>query len=264
MAVSLKLTFVVLKTYWSGSLRLKVSLLLDACLIVVPMLCSAQETEPALKHSTLGVGLKFSSLGVGFDTALPVTSRSNVRLGVNIFNYSRDDSAGGVTYKGTVRFRSVQTSYDWFPWGGSFHISPGVLIHNGNRVRALASVPGGGVFSLHETDYQSSPSDPVHGNADIDFHPVAPLLLVGWGNLIPRRQKRFVIPFEVGIVYHGTPNTLLNFAGTACDQSGLDCRDISIDPRIQSDIEFERSQLRRDVSSFKVYPIVSIGFALNF
>lgn len=131
---------------------------------MIPALGSAQ-TESIKPFSRLGIAIKISSLGPGIEAATPLTFRSNLRAGFNMFNYDRSFNQDGITYAGQLRFRSVEAHYDWFPFAGTFHLSPGVLVYNGNQLAANASVPGGKTFTLNHTTYASDPTDPINGTA---------------------------------------------------------------------------------------------------
>lgn len=234
-------------------------------------LCLAQEivkTEIPKKSSEhvsrLGIGLKMSSLGAGVEIATPVTSHSNLRAGFNMFIYGRPFDTDGLTYQGEFYLRSAQINYDWFPFRGAFHLSPGLLIYDGNKLRADINVPGGHIFSIDRNTFRSDPKDPIRGDASITFWKVAPAFLVGWGNLIPRKRQRFTFPFEVGVVFHGQPNVAFSLTGKACDSKGHYCSGITSDPTGQNYISDERAQIHRDVSFFKFYPVISGGFAFNF
>lgn len=225
--------------------------------------CSAQ-TEPTKLFSRLGIAIKASLLGVGVEAATPLAPRSNLRAGFNIFSYDRSFNKDGVTYAGQLRFRSVEAHYDWFPFGGSFHLSPGVLVYNGNQIAANASVLGSKTFTLNHTTYVSDPTNPLAGTGKVDFVKAGPMLTVGWGNLIPRNHRHFSVPFEVGFIYTGAPRTALSMWGGACDSSGVNCFDAGSDPTFQANVQAEKIKLDNDMSAFKFYPVISIGFAFNF
>ena len=239
----------------------RVTVLLSLALLSIG--ASGQEPQPPLKHFSFEIGLKFSTLGAGIDAAVPVTYHSNLRFGFNAFNYSRDERQDGILYSGEISFRSVQATYDWFPFRGTFHLSPGLLVYNGNRLTAKASVPASQAFTLQNTSYVSDPTNPLHGNASVDFFKTNPMILAGWRNLIPR-MGRFGIPFEFGIIYDGTPQSFLELSGGACDPTGANCRNISTDPTIQSNTQFVRDQFKRKVSPFKVYPVISVLLSFPF
>jgi hypothetical protein len=205
----------------------------------------------------IGVGVKLSTLGGGIEAATRLTRHSNVRAGFNTFAFDHDFTKDGVAYVGHLNLRSLQANYDWFPFGGSFHLSPGLLVHNGNRVRADASMP-------MDQSYGANFTRPITGNGTIEFSRVAPMLLVGWGNLVSRRGKRLSFPFEIGVIYHGAPRASLNMNGVVCDSSGVYCLDAASDAMVQNGIRAEQSKLNHDVSPFKFYPVISFGVGYSF
>jgi hypothetical protein len=231
--------------------------------LMLPTLCSAQ-AESSKPFSRLGIAIKVSSLGAGAEAATPLTYRSNLRAGFNMFSYDRGFNKDGVAYAAQLRFRSVEAHYDWFPFGGSFHLSPGVLVYNGNQLAANASVPGGKTFTLNNTTYASDATDPIAGTGKVDFAKAGPMFTVGWGNLLPRNHRHFSVPFEVGVIYTGAPRTALNLAGSACDADGVNCLSVNSDPTFQANVQAERNKLNKDMSAFKFYPVISVGFAFNF
>jgi hypothetical protein len=240
-----------------------VSLFLVA--LIHPGNCFAQEGEEYSKpFSGLGIAIKASSLGAGVEAATPLTYRSNLRVGFNVFSYDRGFNKDGIAYAARLRFLSTDAHYDWFPFGGSFHLSPGILFYNGNQITANASVPGRNTFTLNNTTYTSDPSDPIAGTGKVDFVKAGPMFTVGWGNLLPRNHRRFSVPFEIGFVYTGAPRASLNIGGSACDASGLFCQSVSSDPTFQANVQSEKDKLDKDMSAFKFYPVISVGFAFNF
>ena len=210
----------------------------------------------------IGVGIKVSMLGIGGEVALAVTQRSNVRFGFNVFSYGHTFDKDGVTYKGTLDLRSAQATYDLF-FLKEFHISPGILIYNGNKVTANASVPGGQSFTLSNVNYLSDAADPVSGTGKLTVYKAAPMLLVGFGNLVPR-SRHFSTSFEIGAAYQGPPRVTLNLSGSACDSTGLFCRSISSDPTIQANVVSEQAKLNKSASPYKFYPVVSFGVGFKF
>jgi hypothetical protein len=234
-------------------------------LVVVTLLtvCSAQ-TESDKPFSRLGVGIKASLLGAGIEAATPLTARSNLRGGFNMFSYDRGFNKDGVAYAAQLRFRSVEAHYDWFPFNGSFHLSPGVLVYNGNQLTANAFVPGGHTFTLNNTTYSSDPADPINGTGKIDFIKAGPMVTVGWGNLLPRNHHHFSVPVELGVIYTGAPRTALNLGGSACDAAGLICFSTTSNATFQANVQAEQDKLNKDMSAFKFYPVISVGFGFNF
>jgi hypothetical protein len=214
--------------------------------------------------SRIAVGVKMSLLGAGIEVATPVTYHTNVRVGFNAFSYSRGFTDDGINYNANLSFRSVETHFDWFPFTKSFHLSPGLMIYNGNKVTANAAVGGGQQFTLNNVSYTSDPATPVSGTGKVDFNKVAPTFLLGWGNLLPRSERHFSVPFEFGVVFAGSPKSTLNLTGSACDSTGANCQNVATDPTIQSNVIAQQNKLNNDMSFFKAYPALSLGFGYKF
>src|SRR5262245_50475571 len=104
------------------------SLLASALAVTSPCFAQSGEALPRL-----GIGTKFSTLGIGVEAATAVTDQSNVRGGFNMFSYDHSFRQDGIEYGAQLKLRSVEAHYDWF-FGNGFHVSPGVLVHSRNRV----------------------------------------------------------------------------------------------------------------------------------
>ena len=129
----------------------------------------------------MGVGIRPSTLGAGAEVAASLSNKLNVRGGVNIFQYSRGFNHDGITYKGQLHLRSGEAHLDWYPLGHTFHLSPGLLVYNGNGATATANVPGGSTFTLGGTTYTSDPTNPIMGTGKLDFVKAAPTAMFGFG-----------------------------------------------------------------------------------
>lgn len=235
-------------------------------LALAPQVCSAQTFEkPGSTHgSRFAVGIKMSLLGAGVETATPLTTHFNLRAGFNIFDYSGKFHSDGLTYTANLNLRSIQLNFDWFPFHNGFHVSPGLLVYNGNRAYANLSVPSGQLFHLDHNTFRSDPQDPIRGSASVKFRKLAPALLLGWGNLLGRRPHHFSVPFEFGVVFHGQPDFALNLTGSGCDAQNIGCEPIDADSEGKKDILQERARIARTVSTFEYYPVVSVGLAYGF
>jgi hypothetical protein len=231
------------------------------CGVLLAALCSAQSDS----SGHFGVGVKASFLGGGVEAAARATHRTNVRAGFNMISYSRGFNKDGVTYNGSIGFKTVEAHYDIFPFAGSFHVSPGVLAYMGDPITATAAVPGGQSFSLGGTTYYSDVAAPVTGHGKIDFNRAAPLATFGFGNLIPRKaSKHFSVPVEFGAAFQGSPKAALNLAGNVCDSPGVNCRSVATDPTAQANILSEQTKINNSMSFFKAYPIISVGLGYKF
>ena len=230
----------------------------------------AQAVDPVASSmrpfSKLGVGVNVGTLGIGVEAATPLANRFNLRGGGNFFSYSRNIDRSGLTYVANLDLRSVQASLDWFPFGGSFHLSPGAMVYNGTKVAANVQVPTNTAFTLNGVDYYSDPSDPLSGSAKVTFPVAGPQFTAGFGNMVPRKDsKHFSVPFEFGFVYFGTGTTLLNFNGSACTSpGGVNCQKASSYPGFQTNVTAEEAKIEKYVKYARFYPILRIGVSYKF
>src|ERR1017187_9322168 len=147
--------------------------------------------------------------------ATAVTRHSNVRFGFNDFSYSTTTSKDGIAYNATLNLRSAEILYDQ-SIVGSLDISPGVMIYDGNKGTGNASVSAGQSFTLGGQAYYSQAGNPITGAAVIGFRKAAPMLLFGFGNLLPRSRRHFTMNLDLGAVFQGSPSAVLNLNGGAC------------------------------------------------
>ena len=219
---------------------------------------------PWTNRRKLGFAIKMSSLGGGFEVAAPVTYRTNLRAGFNMFSYSRTFQ-DGINYDGQLKFKIMEVHTDFFPWAGKFHISPGMLLYLGSPIIANTGVPGGQRFSFEGASCYSDLHSPITGHGKITFNRAAPMITFGWGNLIPRsRHSRFSIPFEFGIAYQGSPRADFHLSGNLCESPGVNCRSIASESAFQRDFQSGQSKINNSLSFFRFYPIVSVGFGYKF
>jgi len=219
--------------------------------------------DPMRPFSDVGLSLKFGMGGVGFEVATPLGERINLRAGASFLSYNPKFVDDAMNVVGDVKFRTAQASVDYYPFGGKFRVSPGLVLYNGNHITANVVVPGGQSITFDATAYVSSTADPIITNVAASFgHKIAPSLTFGWGNLIPRDGKHWSVPFEMGFEYVGTPRIDLNVSGSACQQGS--CGPITTDPTTKTNVLSEQNTLNHDIAPLRFYPIVSTGIGYRF
>jgi hypothetical protein len=233
-------------------------------LALVGLMLGAGSGTAAAQESHAGIAFKLSTLGAGVDLAVPVGEKVNVRGGFSGLSLNHDFDNDGIDLAAQLKLRSVSAHLDWFPFGGGFHLSPGVMLYNGNEVNATARVPGGETFDLGDESLLSNPANPVTGTFNVSFKKVAPSVMLGWGNIVPRGDRRWSIPFELGVVFSSSPTATLNLSGSACARNGTNCRNIATEPQLQADLREEQDQLNDDLSVLKLIPVLSFGFSFKF
>jgi len=240
-------------------------LLSAACALVnAPVRSFGQDRANGQDLSRVAVGGKISTLGIGIEGAVAVTDHSNVRGSFNILDYSRPGNKDGISYDAHLDLRSIQITYDQY-LGGVFHISPGLLAYNGNRLHGNASAPPGQTFSLGGVRYFSSQTNPVSGTASTDLRKAAPVILFGFGNMLRKSPRHFAVNAEAGIVFQGPPNTTLNLAGEACVISPTaGCLNAATNSIVQTNIQAQERRIDDDLTVFKYYPVLSFGVSWKF
>ena len=245
-----------MRKIWSGEVIAIIVLLLW-----FPLNSAAQNGRR--EGSKVGIGVTLSSLGLGVEAAIPVFGKLNFRGGFNAYDYNHPFHQDGINYDGTFVLRSGEASLDWFPFG-EFHVSPGLLFYNGNKVNATMQVPGGQSITLNGVAYTSDPSNPLNGTGNIVVWRAAPKITVGFGNLIPRSGRRWSFLAEIGLAYQGPPQATLAFQGNACDPSGSNCVNAATNSTVQANIVAEQNKINDKIAPFRFYPIASVGVGFNF
>jgi hypothetical protein len=223
---------------------------------------SAPTILPDLKpFRTFAFGVKADTLGAGFEVATPLALRINLRSSINVFTFDDSFSIDGINYDARLHLKSSETVLDFFPVRG-FHISPGILYVK-NTMSAPAFVAPGQTFVLGSQTFLNSVDDPVSGSASVVYpHTFAPMLLLGFGNIIPRSGRHISVPFEFGVAYTGAPQTSVALNGTACTTSG--CVNFAGNTQAQTFVKQEVYNLNEDLKRFPVFPIISLGLAYRF
>lgn len=227
--------------------------------------------------SRVGIGVGVSPLGIQVQAATNVASHFNVRANYNFFNYGTNFTSSGITANGTLNLSSAGVSLDMYPFHSSFHVSPGLLVINNNKITATVNVPAGSNFTLDGTTYYSANANPgtgatpITGNGLLGLNTNKPAftLKAGWGN-IARRNGHWSVPFEAGVAFVGDPKVNVGLTGWACaDQAQTECFDVAdqTNPQaaaIQSNLTAQIGKWTNDIDLLRFYPIGSVGLAYSF
>ena len=212
--------------------------------------------------SRIAIGTRLGTLGYGVQIATPLASHLNLRGSANFFDFGYGIGVDGANYDSELHLKSGMVSVDYYPFHSSFHVSPGFMIFK-STAGVTMNVPGGNSFSLGDATYTSDPSDPVHGNGAMTFgRTFMPALTIGFGNMIPRRERsHWSVPVDLGLAYTGQNSMHINLAGSACQQGF--CMSTS-DPNIQQNVVQEQNDINESMKRFKIYPILTTGVAYRF
>lgn len=212
-----------------------------------------------------GVALSVGTLGAGIQAATAVAKRTNIRGGFNYFSYSLSGtrSSDNLMYNGSLRLESGEILVDQY-LAGPFHISGGALIYDGFQGTGTVNVAGGQTLTLNSVQYYSSASNPVTGTGTITARKVAPEVLLGLGNLLPRSSRHFSANFDIGVAFQGSPTALLNLTGSTCNTPTTGCAPISANPSVQANITAEQGKINNTLKPFEFYPVLRVSFGYKF
>ena len=216
-------------------------LLAKACLLSVAF-CAA---GAASADSSLGIGAKVGTLGLGLEAIWRPIPFVDVRIGANSYEYGYDGPQAGLTYDGTLNLDTVYATGNFhFPLS-PFRITAG-LFSNGNEIE-LSSVDLG-TFDIGGTTYTSA--DVGSLTSVVSFDGTAPYLGIGFDFTV---LNKVGMNLDLGVLLQGDPQVTMQASGLLAN-----------DPTFLAAAEVERQQLADAVSNFKAYPVVSLGFVFNF
>jgi hypothetical protein len=200
----------------------------------------------------VAVGAKVSTLGVGIDFTTPLTEKLNLRAGIQGFEYRVDVESDGVDYDDAdLELFSGLMVADWYPFGGVFRITGGVLI-NDNKVSGTGKPAPGIVptFTVNDNVYNANNNDKL--DAEISYNAVAPYFGIGWGNPV-RKESNWFFFCDIGVVFMGSPDVAVSASGPLANNAVF-----------IADLEEERKDLEDDLDSYKYYPVISLGLNYKF
>ena len=206
-------------------------------------------TLPIQAQAVVGVTGKVGTTGLGGDVTVPLVSNwLNLRSGYNFGELRPSTTQAGIKYKGDMHLESVPILLDLHPFHGGFRITGGVF-YNKNEMD-LSSLVDANSVGLGGVP----PGTNVALNANVGWsEEFAPYLGIGWGNAADDNTLDLPIALgfslDIGAFYQGSPNVILT------ERTGT----VSA-----ADLAIEAAQIEEDLSSFKFYPVVTVGIHIRF
>lgn len=202
---------------------------------------------PTPVQAQFGVGARASTLGFGAEVSYRPNNRLGVRGGFNYFRLTKDSDVQGIAYALTPKLENGTAIVDFFPLGGAFHLSAGLLF-NHNEGRMVARLTEDVVIG-NDT---YTPSQVGSLTGVVDFRKSAPYAGIGFSG-----QGRVSFLFDLGVGFTGTPR--VNLAGTT-NLTG------QAKAQFDADVASEQNQLRSDIadkSYLKYHPVLSLGLRIG-
>ncbi len=192
-----------------------------------------------------GIGLKAGTLGAGIEGTWRPLPYIDLRVGTNFYEYDDSGDQAGINYDATLDLDTVYGTANFrFPLS-PFRVTAG-LFSNGNELSLVSDDTG--TFEIGGTTYNASDVGTI--TSTTSFGSTAPYLGFGYDFTV---MGRVGLIFDVGVLWQGDPDVSVTADGP-----------ISTQPAFLDSLEAERLELEDEVSDYKAWPVVSLGFVVNF
>ena len=210
-------------------------------LLALPMLAPTA----ARADSNFGLGVKAGTLGIGVEATWRALPWIDVRAGFNRYDYDDSDTQAGIPYDATLALDSYYATANLrFPLS-PFRLTAG-LYGNGNEL--LLTSAADGTFEIGGIDFNAADVGTLRSVTS--FSSTSPYLGVGYDFTV---LGRVGLNLDLGVLWQGDPDVTLNADGV-----------LASDPAFQSALEAERQELDDEISDYKAWPVISLGFVVNF
>lgn len=199
----------------------------------------------AAADNNFGVGVKAGTLGLGIEGTWRPLPYLDLRLGANRFDYDDTIAYAGIDYDATLGLDTLYATANF-----RFPLSPlrvtGGLYSNGNEL-AFTSTPGGD-FEFGDGSFTGDDVGTLSGTAT--FPGTSPYFGIGYDFSL---FGKVGMNFDLGVLWQGEADVAVAADGPVTSM-----------PDFEEQLEAERQQLEADISDYKAWPVVSLGFVVNF
>ena len=197
-----------------------------------------------------GIGLKAGTLGVGVEGRWRALPWLDVRLGANSFEHDDTGLQAGISYDAIFQLETAYaTGNIRFPLS-PFRVTAGVF-SNGNEF-SMTSNDISDSYVIGEEEFDAGDVGTLQSVTSFDS--VAPYVGVGYDFEV---LGKVGMNLDFGVLLQGDPSVTLEATGLADAPS--DIRD-----RLQPALDAESIELEEEMSDFKAWPVISLGFIYNF
>lgn len=199
-------------------------------------------------HADFGVGFKAGTLGLGAEVQWSPIAWLDLRLGANQYDYEENGSLADINYDATFALDTYYLTGNFrFPLS-PFRVTAGAF-SNGNELQAVSQDTGGAPINIGGTLFD--PADYGSLQSVTSFEAVSPYLGVGYDFEI---FGKVGLNFDFGVLWQGEPTVTLIATGLGPASP----------PELGAALIIEQQQLEDDVSDYKAWPVLSLGFIYNF
>lgn len=202
--------------------------------------------SPTLKaDSNFGLGAKAGTLGIGVEATWRALPWVDVRAGFNRYDYDDNGTQAGIPYDATLALDTYYATANL-----RFPLSPfrltGGLFSNGNELLLTSTAEG--TYEIGGIDFDAADVGTLESVTS--FSGTAPYLGIGYDFTI---LGQVGLNLDLGVLWQGDPEVSLVADGA-----------LASDPIFQSALESERQELDDEISDYKAWPVISLGFVVNF
>ena len=212
---------------------------------VIVLLLTFVSAGVANAEQEFAAGLKVGSLGLGIEASWKPLRYFEVRLGANAYDFADDGEVAGINYDGELSLQSFYGTANFHFDNSPMRVTAG-FYSNGNEILLINDqmvdqeiggvvYPGAGIGTLTSTT---------------TFESGAPYFGIGYDFTI---SDKFGMNVDFGVLWQGDPLVTLTADGV-----------LNGDPGFQAALEAERQEIEDDLSEFKAWPVLQLGFVYNF
>jgi hypothetical protein len=212
---------------------------------IAALLLLSLGSATASADNNFGVGIKAGTLGIGLEGRWQPLPYVDFRLGMNRYDFEDDGSLAGVNYDATLNLDTLYGTANFrFPLS-PFRVTAGVF-SNGNEVQMVsADTPA---FNIGGTDYSSAEVGTLRSVTT--FSGTSPYLGFGYDFSL---FGKVGLNMDFGALWQGDPNVAMSADGL-----------LASDPIFLQALENERQEIQDEMSDYKAWPVLSLGFVFNF
>lgn len=203
----------------------------------------------AIASAQVGISVRAGTLGVGGELSIRPSKYLGLRAGGHYFTTTRTATIEGIAYQLTPKLQNGTAILDLHPFGGSFHLSGG-MVFNRNEGAVAAQLTG--PITIGPQTYQPAEVGELTGLVRYQDR-YAPYAGLGFGG-----RGRVSFLFDLGVVFSGFPQVSLqggsSLTGTA---------KTIFDQNVQQEVNEIQTEIESR-SYFKYTPVVSFGLRVGF
>lgn len=198
-----------------------------------------------------GVGVKAGTLGIGAEARWSPLPWLDFRFGANSYDYDESGAQAGINYDATLALDNYYATGNFrFPLS-PFRVTAGAF-SNGNEFRLVSQDAPGSSFNIGGSTF--SAEDVGSLQSVTSFDGTSPYLGIGYDFEL---FGKVGLNLDLGVLWQGEPQVTLDATGLATASS-------EVQAELLPALEAERVELEDEVSNFKAWPVISLGFVYNF